>query len=171
MTPKRSRFVQEYLIDLNAAEAARRAGYSRRTARAIGSHLLTKVEVCRALDAAMAERNQRTSASVDRVMTELGRIAFFDVAEVFDADGRPRQLDDMSPEARAAIAGVEVIEQVDADGRPTGRVRRLKIADKLAALKKLGEHLGMFEGRGGEAKGEDALSMLIREMQDAAQSR
>ena len=74
MTPKQARFADEYLIDLNATQAAIRAGYSRKTADRIGPELLGKTCVSHAIAerrAALAERAQRT---VDAVMADLGRV-------------------------------------------------------------------------------------------------
>lgn len=68
MTPKQEAFVREYLVDLNATQAATRAGYSRRTAHAIGHENLTKPEIAAAIDAAMNERAKRTEITADYVL-------------------------------------------------------------------------------------------------------
>ena len=73
---KRQRFVEEYLIDLNATQAAIRAGYSAKTAGSIGEEILKKPEIQEAIQAAMKARSERTEITADRVLKELGRIAF-----------------------------------------------------------------------------------------------
>jgi hypothetical protein len=81
LTPKQARFVQEYLIDLNAAQAAIRAGYSAKTARVIGHENLTRPEIAAAIEKAMAERAERTGLTADWVVDELRKIAFANMAD------------------------------------------------------------------------------------------
>lgn len=71
LTPKQARFVAEYLIDLNATQAAKRAGYSERTADAIGLQLLRKTQVASAIAAAQAKRAERTEISQDFVLSTI----------------------------------------------------------------------------------------------------
>ena len=71
LTPKQQRFVDEYLVDLNATQAAIRAGYSAKTAGSIGQRLLTKVEIQAELAAAMAARGERTEITADYVLRRL----------------------------------------------------------------------------------------------------
>ena len=68
MTPKQKTFVDEYLIDLNATQAAIRAGYSEATARSQGQRLLTNVDVAKAIQVAMDERSDRTEITADYVL-------------------------------------------------------------------------------------------------------
>src|SRR5690606_14509916 len=110
LTAKQRRFVEEYLIDLNATQAAIRAGYSSRTAGQIGDENLKKPQIAAAVQAAQAERSARTQITQDRVLTELARIAFFDIRKLYNDDGsmkRPHELDD---DAAAVLAGVDVVE-------------------------------------------------------------
>lgn len=71
MTPKQERFVEEYLIDLNATQAAIRAGYSSATAYSIGEENLRKPEIASALERAMAERSERTAITADYVLQSI----------------------------------------------------------------------------------------------------
>ena len=68
MTPKQQRFVQEYLVDLNATQAAIRSGYSKKTARFIGAENLTKPNIAAAIAAAVAKRSERTEVTQDYVL-------------------------------------------------------------------------------------------------------
>ena len=68
LTAKQQRFVEEYLIDLNATQAAIRAGYSPKTANEQGARLLANASVQEAIAKAMAERSRRTGISQDRVI-------------------------------------------------------------------------------------------------------
>lgn len=76
LTEKQQRFVDEYLIDLNATQAAIRAGYSVKTADAIGCENLTKPNIQQAIAEHMAERSRRTGVNQDRVVLELAKIAY-----------------------------------------------------------------------------------------------
>ncbi len=68
LTPRQARFIDEYLIDLNATQAAVRAGYSRKTAQEQSSRLLSNVMVAAAIEKAMAKRSQRTEITQDQVL-------------------------------------------------------------------------------------------------------
>ena len=76
LTERQARFVAEYLVDLNATEAAKRAGYSEKTAYSIGFENLRKPEIQDAIQTAMAQREKRTAITQDRVLQELARVAF-----------------------------------------------------------------------------------------------
>lgn len=84
LTDRQRRFVDEYLLDLNATQAAIRSGYSAKTASSQGERLLRNVEVARAVAAAMEERSVRTRLNQDRVLLELGRIAMADTGELVE---------------------------------------------------------------------------------------
>ena len=71
MTPKHKRFVSEYLVDLNATQAAVRAGYSKKTAYSIGQENLSKPEIAKAITAAMTKRSERTEVTQDYVITSI----------------------------------------------------------------------------------------------------
>lgn len=75
LTPKQRRFVEEYLVDLNAKQSAIRAGYSERTAEEQGYQLLRKTSVARAIEAAMSERSARTALTADYVLLGLQEVA------------------------------------------------------------------------------------------------
>lgn len=143
LTDKQARFVQEYLLDLNATRAAERAGYSQKTAYAIGHDLLKKPEIQAALQAAMAERARRTEISQDRVLREYARIAFFDPRRLFGVDGGVLPVSDWDDDVAAVVAALDVAE-LGSGGDVVGMVKKLKLADKKGALDSLARHLGMF---------------------------
>lgn len=144
LTPKQQRFVEEYLVDLNATQAAIRAGYSKKTAAEIGAENLTKPQIVAAVAAATDARSARTGYSADRVLEELARIAFFDRRKLFrwGPDGVSLLPSDGLADADAALV-VEVSETTSESG---GSIR-VKTADKLGALRLLGQHLGLFVER------------------------
>lgn len=129
------------MIDLNATQAAIRAGYSPDTAKSIGSENLTKPDIQACIAKAMAERSKRTGVNADRVVTELAKIAFVNASDVIDADTATLK-PDAAPEDTAAIQSVKV-KTFGEDGLE----REIKMADKLKALELLGKHLGMFEDK------------------------
>ena len=86
LTAKQERFVQEYLVDLNATQAAIRAGYSVRTARAIGQENLTKPDIQAAIQAALRDRQTRTEITQDTVVEELAKIGLAEAHDYSDAD-------------------------------------------------------------------------------------
>lgn len=141
LTAKQQRFVEEYLIDLNATQAAIRAGYSVKRASEIGYQLLQKTTVKHAIDKAMAERSRRTGITQDRVLQELAKIAFVNPTDVINMDEATIR-GDANREDTAAIASVRVKTIPTEAGEITER--EVKICDKLKALELLGKHLGMF---------------------------
>ncbi len=158
LTPKQARFVEEYLIDLNATQAAIRAGYSAKTAPEQASRLLSNVKVSTAVQAAMQARSTRTEITQDMVLRELAKIGFSDIRKVVrwgttelrtteDKDGqavtepyhglRLVAADEIDDDTAAAIAEVS-------EGRDGLKV---KFHDKKGALVDIGRHIGMFKDR------------------------
>lgn len=82
LTEKQKRFVQEYLVDLNATQAAIRAGYSEKTANRIASENLSKLDIQKEIQQAMQQQSQRTGFTQDRVLEKLGQIAFSEEEDV-----------------------------------------------------------------------------------------
>ncbi len=144
MTRKQKRFCEEYQIDLNATQAAIRAGYSPESAGSIGSELLKKPEIRARIDKAMAERSKRTGINADRVLQELGKIAFVNAADVIDMNNATIK-DGADRDDTAAIASVKVKVISGANGE--GVEREIRLADKLKALELCGRHLGMFNDK------------------------
>ena len=144
LTEKQQRFVDEYLIDLNATQAAIRAGYSVKTADAIGCENLTKPNIQQAIAEHMAERSRRTGVNQDRVVLELARIAFVNIDDVVDTE-TGKILPDASRDDLACIEGIKYKES---DNQFGGSVEReVKVASKLKALELLGKHLGMWNDK------------------------
>jgi phage terminase small subunit len=140
-TPRQARFVEEYLIDLNATQAAIRAGYSAKRADAIGYELLRKPEIQEAIQAAMDARSRRTGITADRVLDELRKVAFGDARRVMSwGPGGVKLIDSAELSGDDAAIVAEAFESITKDG---GSIR-LKTHDKLKALELLGRHLGMF---------------------------
>lgn len=148
ISAKQQRFVDEYIIDLNATQAATRAGYSPRTAGTQGQRLLTNVEIQAAIIAAKSARAERTHVTQDRVLLELARIGFSDIRCMFTADGLLRPIAELDDATAAAISSVKVVtrpgSEVGDDGKRTvEHVHEIKLWDKNSALDKIAKHLDM----------------------------
>ncbi|MBE6850922.1 MAG: terminase small subunit [Ruminococcus sp.] len=148
LTEKQKRFCEEYLIDLNATQAAERAGYKNRE---IGRQLITKNNVLEYLNMLREQQSKRTEITADMVLRELAAIAFSDRTELakIDSDGIVifTPTDQLSPEIKKAIAGIK-------EGKFGTEVSSY---DKVRALELLGKHLGIFDKRDDNA---DTLAKL-----------
>lgn len=155
LTDRQERFVEEYLVDLNATQAAIRAGYSARTANEQAARLLANVSVGEAVARAKAERSARIGLTQDRVLEELAAIGFARMPDYADW-GRGTQMslkssEELTDRQAAAIAQVTETEKFiksTGDGEQLmSRERTIKLHDKLGTLKLLGQHMGMFADR------------------------
>ena len=124
LTAKQKKFVEEYLIDLNATQAAIRAGYSPETAEQIGYQQLQKTSVKNEIDKAMAERSRRTGINQDRVLRELAKIAFVNPGDVINFDEATVK-SDAKEDDLAAIASVKIKNIPTEDGEITEREIKL----------------------------------------------
>lgn len=165
MTPKQQRFVEEYLIDLNATQAAIRAGYSAKDADVQGPRLLGNVGIAAAIEKAMSKRAARTEITADQVVRELAKIGFSDIRKAvrwYSQTNVAAVDDDADMEAlvnegavRFAVANqVELVSSSEIDddtaaaiseiGQTSTGALKVKLYDKRAALVDLGRHLGIF---------------------------
>ena len=143
LTNKQQRFVEEYMIDLNATQAAIRAGYSPKYADREGHKLVENSRVSEAISIAMAERSRRTGINQDRIVNELAKIAFVNMLDIVDEEGRIRS--DATEEDLACIESIKHKESSSINGDSTER--EVKIASKLKALELLGKHVGMWNDK------------------------
>ena len=138
LTPKQAMFCMEYLVDLNATQAAIRAGYSKKTAASQGQRLLKNVEIAKRLAQAQQNRADRLEVSADRVALELARVGFSSLSEIaeFDENGvKLKASKDLPEDAFAALS--EVVETKDG-------TLKVKMHSKTTALELLGKYLGMY---------------------------
>jgi phage terminase small subunit len=162
LTPKQKLFVQEYLIDLNATQAAIRAGYSPQTANEQGSQNLAKLSIQNAIDKAMHKREQRTEITQDKVLAELAKVAFSngtDFAKVTTQKRKKRLWDDEAQEYVEKEVEEQYVELFDTDKLPPEKKAAIaeisegkfgisvKSCDKVRALELIGKHLGMFKDK------------------------
>lgn len=143
MTKKQNRFIEEYLIDLNATQAAIRAGYSVKTADQQASRMLTNVKVQEAIAKAMAERSKRTGVNQDRIVLELAKLALVNMADIVDKKGEIK--DTATADDLSCIESIKY-KRSDTDSGSSVE-REVKIGSKIKALELLGKHLGMWNDK------------------------
>lgn len=190
LTPKQARFVEEYLVDLNATQAAVRAGYSAKGADTAGPRLLENPEIKAAIDAAKIDRSEQTEITSERVLKEIANMAFYDPAQLI---GAARELTDASEALegegivsidgkRYAISGItsavdilklpeDVRRAIVGWGYDRNQNFTLKLADKSKALDQLARHLSLYkdtmELRGLEGLSDRLARARLRADQDA----
>lgn len=157
MDDKREIFAREYLKDLNATQAAIRAGYSKKTAHVQGPRLLQNAAVKALVDKLKQQRNERLETSADKVIRELCMIAHVDIGEIFTEDGKMKPLSEIKPEVRRAMAGLEVEDLFDVDDKGRrkriGLTKKVKMNDKIRALELLAKHFKILGTDPAEAVG------------------
>ena len=152
LTPKQARFVNEYLIDLNATQAAIRSGYSERTAKSQGQRLLTHVDIKASIASRQHELAETCEVTQERIIRELAKLGFSNQLDYMSVDGNGSPFVDLSTLTRDQAAAIqEFTSETYCDGSGDGvrevKKIRLKLADKRGALVDLGRHLNMFADR------------------------
>ena len=143
---RRARFAQEYVKDLNATQAAIRAGYAEKSAQVTGSRLLSNAMVRADIDARLAKVAKSNEITVERTLKEIARIAYGDTRKLFNEDGSLRKLSDLDDDTAALIASVETDEIRAGEGREViGYTRKVKRWDKVKALDQCMAYLGMHK--------------------------
>ncbi len=140
MNAKRQKFVAEYLKDLNATQAAIRAGYTKKNAKQAGSELLSFPDVKAAVRKGQAKHSQKAELTAVRVLEELRRLAFNDIRGLFDATGRLKDMASLTEEQAASLA-LEVVRT------KSGSRLKFKAIDKTKALELLAKHFSLLVER------------------------
>jgi len=142
LTDKQKKFVDEYLIDLNATQAAIRACYSKKTANVIAGQNLSKLSIQEAIQEAFDKRAERTGITQDKVLAELNRIAFSDMRQFANWGSFGITLRDSGDLTMEDVACIEELSETEG---PKATTTKFKLHNKLKALELLGKHLGMFK--------------------------
>ena len=145
LTPKQSAFVREYLIDLNATAAYKRAGYIAKgnAAEVNATRLLRNAQVQAEIQVAMNQRSERIEITADRVLKEIARLAFFDPRRLLNGDGTPKAIHELDDDTAAAVAGIDIVTKGNED-LGYADILKIKLADKSKNLELLGRHLKLF---------------------------
>ena len=120
LTPKQRRFFPEYLVDLNATQAALRAGYSAKTAGQMGYENLKKPEIVEAIRRAFIERERRTEVTQDKVVEKLWEIVLRSMQTVPVVDGRGDPVGAYTYHPAAATRALELLGRHLGMWRPIG---------------------------------------------------
>lgn len=148
LNKKQQRFVNEYIVDLNATKSAIRSGYSEKTAAVQGCQLLKLPKISAAIQRAMDERAGRLQITQDNVLQELAKLAFLDARKFYAPDGSLIPVTELDDNTAACLQGIEIEEAYQHFGKgqakATGVLKKIKFADKGINLERLGRHLKLF---------------------------
>jgi phage terminase small subunit len=155
LTAKQKMFCREYLVDLNATQAAIRAGYSAKTAKDIGCQTLAKVYISEYIQKLMDKRAAKIEITADKVLEELAKMAFANMQDyitVTDDGSAFIDLSNLTREQAAALAEVSVDSYLEGTGTDEEKKRvvkkiKIKLADKRGNLELLGKNLKLFNDR------------------------
>jgi phage terminase small subunit len=143
LTPKQEAFVAEYLIDLNATQAAIRAGYSEKTARQVGAENLSKPDIAEAIAKAQAARSEKTGIDAAWVLTRLAAEATADLSDIIGDSGELRPISEWPLIWRQGlVSGVDVQENV-VDGVKMGQTVKVKLSDRIKRIELIGKHVSV----------------------------
>lgn len=150
LTAKQQRFVEEYLVDLNATQAAIRAGYSPRSAKQYADELLSRPHIAAAVAAAQAARSERTQIDVDYVLQRMVEIDQMDVLDIMNDDMSLIPVREWPRVWRQYLSGFDLAELFEGRGDEReliGILKKVRWPDKIKNLELLGRHVGMFKER------------------------
>jgi len=146
LTPKQKKFCNEYLLDLNATQAAIRAGYSKKSAAIQGCENLTKPNIQNKIKENRERVQKNTDITPESVVRELAKIGFANIKGVFDDNNEIVDISKLPDDITAAIESIQSDIRHDS-GDSDGYTEKVKVKfhSKLHALTDLGKHLGIFE--------------------------
>lgn len=179
LNARQLKFVQEYLLSGNASDAARKAGYSEKTAGSIGDQLLKNLEIQSAIKKFQEERKEKYNISEEKILQALIDIAFFDPMEVLEQ--KKNSFVFKKQIAKEIMKGANFTiypEYQTKDDKKQGIIRaRLSVqsGDRKGALELLGQHIGMWgnknvpDGAGDSGNSETALQRIQRIVRERAE--
>ena len=144
LTAKQEAFCQEYLIDLNATQAAIRAGYSDSTARQIASEMLSKPYISEYISSLKADRMNKTQVDAEYVLKRLIEIDQMDFADILNDDHSFKPINDWPKVWRQYLSGIDLAEMWEGNGdqrEVVGMLKKVKWPDKVKNLELLGKHI------------------------------
>ncbi len=170
LTDKQEMFCREYLIDLNATQAAIRAGYSDNTARKIGSENLTKPDIAQRIIDLKSERNERVEVNADYVLRRLVEIDEMDVLDILKDDGGLKMVHEWPKVWRTTLSGLDILTTVTNFDETTMEniLKKIKWPDKVKNLELLGKHVAVQAFREQVKTEHDVVGTLSDLMDDLA---
>ncbi|HCT5877703.1 TPA: terminase small subunit [Morganella morganii] len=167
LTDKQEMFCREYLVDLNATQAAIRAGYSDKTANRIAAQLLSKLDIGKRIQELKSERGERLEVDADYVLKRLVEIDQMDVADILLSNGEIKPIKDWPKVWRITLSGIDVTEMA---GDATGLLKKIKWPDKVKNLELLGKHISVQAFRE-QVKNEHDVVGTLSDLMDELSSK
>lgn len=146
LTDKQQAFVNEYIVDFIGSQAAIRAGYSAKTAEVQASKLLRNPNVSGAVADAIESRTKRTQIDADWVLKQAAEAFTCDLSRLYDERGDLRPVHEWPKEIMPIIGGVEIEALYEGSGKERvqiGRVKKLKLTERLKLLETIGKHVNV----------------------------
>ncbi|MBO8066138.1 terminase small subunit [Morganella morganii] len=167
LTDKQEMFCREYLVDLNATQAAIRAGYSDKTARSQANRMLTNVDIEKRIQELKSERGERLEIDADYVLQRLVEIDQMDVVDILLSNGEIKPIKDWPKVWRITLSGIDVTEMA---GDSTGLLKKIKWPDKVKNLELLGKHISVQAFRE-QVKNEHDVVGTLSDLMDELSSK
>lgn len=167
LTDKQEMFCREYLVDLNATQAAIRAGYSDKTANRIAAQLLSKLDIGKRIQELKSERGERLEVDADYVLKRLVEIDQMDVADILLSNCEIKPIKDWPKVWRITLSGIDVTEMA---GDATGLLKKIKWPDKVKNLELLGKHISVQAFRE-QVKNEHDVVGTLSDLMDELSSK
>lgn len=165
LTAKQQRFCEEYIVDLNATQAALRAGYSENNARFQGCENLTKPNIQTEIQKLKSKRSERVQIEADSVIKELVKLAFSNIEDFLEVleggEVTLKAFEVIEREKLAAIESIKINTTKNKDESREYTTTQFKLHSKLNALEQLGKHLGIYKNRV-EVTGDDGGPVQIQ---------
>lgn len=164
LTDKQKRFCEEYMIDMNATQAAIRAGYSKKTAKDIGCENLAKPNISQYIQELQGKLSDKLEITREHVLSEYAKIAFNDPRKAFSENDTLKKIVDFDDDIAGAISSIEIIEDIDpTNGKIQSYTKKLRFLDKKGALDSVCKVLGYNEPEKFEVKNKIAYSDMTEE--------
>ena len=144
LTDKQKRFCEEYVIDLNATQAAIRAGYSEKTARTTAAKMVSKGNIQAYISELQQKHSESTDISAERVLKEYASLGFANASDFYEPNGEPKPINELTKEQAKAISKV-IRKVVKTDNGTEITTFSYQFHDKLKALENVAKHIGFFE--------------------------
>ncbi|EGO4532855.1 terminase small subunit [Escherichia coli] len=139
LTDKQELFAREFIKDLNATQAAIRAGYSEKSSRNQGARMMANDDILDRIAELKAERNEQVGVDAAYVLRRLTEIDQMDVLDILLANGELKPIKDWPKVWRTTLSGMDVVEMASADS--AALLKKIKWPDKVKNLELLGKHV------------------------------
>jgi phage terminase small subunit len=147
LTVRQKLFALEYLKDLNATQAAIRAGYAARSAKVTGCRLLTNANLQAEIQGATNRLSKKLELKAEDTLRGIANIAKFDPRKLFDEKGNAKDIHDLDLETAQVLSGFDFVTLYEGEGEQKhafGQLRKVRFSDRLKAYELLGRHQKLF---------------------------